>query len=207
MAFQPIPPPGDDAFKDGALNKAYLGSIVKAANRGFEFSMPPGVQKPGVLVGDDKVIFDFTKVQFQTLNALPHPLRIYLANAVGVPKVRILTGYMNLIKADSTMTADEATPFILTLASTAGLKYIYADVTVAYNTTEGYWEATASSVTSGTSLPSATATHMFIQIGRVMVYAIVGGFSSYIIGQDVSGNQWVDRHGGDSTYTDKHGLR
>jgi hypothetical protein len=97
--------------------------------------------------------------------------------------------------------------FTITFPSTAGLYYIWADVTMEYDADAVVWTIESSEIGYATSLPSLPAENVYCQIGRVTVTENDGVFSSSITAQDVSGNQEVMRNGNATVFTDRCLLR
>jgi len=139
--------------------------------------------------------------------ATSHRLQIINASEGGVGKVRVRLGKIANIKAISDMVdPGDDPPYIRTFGSTAGWKYLYADLTVSYSTTDGIWSATACTISQSTSLPANTATHIYIEIGQVKLEAVTGGYAiTEIAPQSVTGDQWCARTGSDTVYVDAHG--
>jgi len=142
------------------------------------------------------------------VNDTPFRLQIINASENGVGKVRIRLGKIANIVAISSMTdPGDDPPYIKTFGSTVGWKYLYADLTVSYSSTDGIWSATACTISQSTSMPANTATHIYIEIGQVLLSSATGGYAiTEIPPQSVTGDQWVARTGSDTVYVDAHGA-
>lgn len=57
-----ISDPGDDAFKDGALNKAWLSLLVKLVKRQIIIKGTPGANQCKVYQSKENIVFDFTNL-------------------------------------------------------------------------------------------------------------------------------------------------
>lgn len=134
-------------------------------------------------------------------------LQIISANEGGVGKARVRLGKMAGRLASSGMTdPGDDPPYIITFGSTAGWKYIYADVTMEYDMDEGTWSATACQILHTSTIPANTATHIYVEIGQVKLESVTGGYAITSIIQTVTGDQWVARISGqNSPYVDAHG--
>lgn len=64
-----ISDPGDDAFKDGALNKAWLSLLVKLVKRQIIIKGTPGANQCRVLQSKENIVFDLTNL-FKTNDTL-----------------------------------------------------------------------------------------------------------------------------------------
>ena len=137
-----------------------------------------------------------------------HPLKLVNATTGGVAKVRVLLGNTAGRKAAAGMTAGTDDPVFTVTLTANGVRYIYADITLSYNTSTGVWSSTASAISEGASVPAATATHYYFEIGHVTRESDgAGGFRAVSIVQEVGGSQWVARTGSASTYADANGLQ
>lgn len=130
----------------------------------------------------------------------PFRLQILNASASGVGKARVRLGKIAGKVADPGMTdpGDDPT-YIITFGSSAGWKYIYAAVTVEYATDEGTWSATACAITHTATIPSNSATKIYVEIGQVKLEAVTGGYAITNIIQTAPGDMWVARISGETS--------
>jgi len=68
-AIEPIPPPGPDAYGNGALNTEYLGKIVSRSNRPWSVQVPPDSGTAKFVQSEENVVLDLTGLQIG-LNAI-----------------------------------------------------------------------------------------------------------------------------------------
>ncbi len=208
--MEPVKLPNkDNAYKDGALDSKYWFPVVGHLNlwHAAQFKFPSTAWGSAKLVlSDNGVIFDFTKLTVPSLGVTQR-LQLIPASVSGIAKARVSLGKVAGRKADSSMVDPSDSPnFVVTFGS-SGVKRVYCDVTVAYDSSTGEWASSACTISNGSSVPANTATHIYVEIGSVNVVVVSGGLAANVITpQPLSGDQWVARTGNASTYVDAHGL-
>ena len=206
MAFEEVPDPGDNAFKNGFLNKKYGENIVDHCNlwHHVEIKLPTSDNGSAkVLVSEDKAIFDFTKTKFSTAANDPvFPLKAVNASTSTTNKIRIYLGFVGGFIADAGMTSpSDSPPYLKTVTATPGSYVFYAHLTVGYNSSVGIWSVSASTIAVGASVPSSDSTNAYVLLANFTV-----GASGKITGISpmVTGSQAYERIGNATTYTEKN---
>lgn len=144
--------------------------------------------------------FSISQAAFDNLaqNAV-HPLKLVDISSGGVAKVRVLYGQIAGRAADSSMTS---AGFDVTLTAN-GVRYIYCEITRSY--TAPLWSDSACEIKEAASVPAATATQQFEEIGHVERESDgSGGYrvKAGSIHQELGYNARIARLGDASTYDD-----
>ena len=141
---------------------------------------------------------------------LPYRNEIIDATTATEAKVRVRLGKCGgFVSGGTAMTDPTDSPVCLvTVGASAGWFYIYCQVTMAFDTVDGYWHSVApvaATMLSAAAVPADDATHAYVEFGTVRVASNgTGGWRVAEIGPpSATGDQWVARTGGstDTSHT------
>jgi len=167
----------------------YVVRAIRRINRGYDAKMKPFHGQVLIDESETTVTLDFTKVKWLTEADADNPLKLIAAND-GAAKGSIVYG---------TVAGFDIAPAATAVSNNDNG---YVDLTVSYNTTTGVWTASAAALAFAATVPAATATHAYLNLGYFTVSGVIA-----VAFPALSGSQSWKRCGNSSTYVDNWYLQ